>query len=72
MIQRLTIKNFKKFEEVSFELGTPLVLVGPNNSGKTSLLQAITLLDVGLRKIASQPRGGKQRTGVAIPRLKRI
>ncbi|MCW5922589.1 MAG: AAA family ATPase [Saprospiraceae bacterium] len=68
MIQRLTIKNFKKFEEVSFELGTPLVLVGPNNSGKTSLLQAITLLDVGLRKIASQPRGGKQRTGIAINR----
>jgi hypothetical protein len=47
------------------------VLVGPNNAGKTSLLQAIALLDVGLsRWLAQNPGNGnnRKRTGVVINR----
>jgi len=36
MITRIKIKNFKMFEDVDIEVGSPVVFVGPNNSGKTS------------------------------------
>jgi AAA15 family ATPase/GTPase len=72
MITKLIIRNFKKLKQIEFELGNPVVLIGPNNSGKTSVLQALTLWDVGLRKWSEQQKG-KQRTnskrpGVAINR----
>ncbi len=71
MLTKLTIRRFKKFEEVTFSLSSPLVLIGPNNAGKTTLLQAITLLDVGSSKWLSQnspSSGKKKRTGVIINR----
>ena len=40
MLTRLTIRNFKRFDEVEIELGSPVVFIGPNNSGKTSAMQA--------------------------------
>ena len=43
MIERLVIRNFKLFEEVEIELGDAVVLIGPNNGGKTSALQALAL-----------------------------
>jgi AAA15 family ATPase/GTPase len=71
MIDKITIKNFKKFDEITFELGNPIVLIGPNNSGKTSLLQAITLWETGLRKWAAlnrvKPKDAK-RPGISINR----
>lgn len=41
MIKKIRIRGFKKFAEQEFEIPRHLVMVGPNNSGKTSLLQAI-------------------------------
>ena len=41
MIRKVEIRNFKVFGEQVFELPRHLVVVGPNNCGKTSLLQAI-------------------------------
>ena len=41
MINRVVVRNFKKFEELDFKLKDRLVIAGPNNSGKTTLLQAI-------------------------------
>lgn len=71
MLTKLTIRNFKRFGEVSIELGNPVVFVGPNDSGKTSALQALTLWDTGLRRW-SEKRGGEpspaKRSGVAINR----
>lgn len=43
MLTKLEIKNFKLFEDVSIELGSPVVFIGPNNSGKTTALQALAL-----------------------------
>lgn len=72
MITRLTINNFKKLENVSFELGNAVVLIGPNNSGKSTILQALTLWDIGMKKWAEKLRLSKQskkkRSGVAINR----
>ena len=41
MLRKVEVKNFKVFGEQTFEMPKHLVVVGPNNSGKTSLLQAI-------------------------------
>ena len=41
MINEVVITNFKKFKCLSFELCDHLVIAGPNNGGKTTLLQSI-------------------------------
>lgn len=41
MIRKVVVKNFKKFVQQEFEIPDHLVIAGPNNSGKTTLLQAI-------------------------------
>ena len=41
MLRKVEVRNFKMFEEQTFDLPEHLVVVGPNNGGKTSLLQAI-------------------------------
>ena len=41
MIRRVVIRRFKKFEDVTFDLPGHVVLAGPNNTGKTTMLQAI-------------------------------
>jgi AAA15 family ATPase/GTPase len=46
MLKSLTIKNFRCFEEFELkQLGRVNLLVGKNNSGKTSVLEAIHILD---------------------------
>lgn len=50
MLTSLRVKNFKRLENVEIELGKTVVFVGPNNSGKTTALQALALWEAGLRK----------------------
>ncbi len=45
VIKHVHIENFKRFEELDVELEPLNCLVGPNNSGKTTLLQALALFD---------------------------
>ncbi len=49
MLTRITVRNFKRFETISVDLGNPVVFIGPNNMGKTSALQALALWDAGVR-----------------------
>lgn len=42
MIDRVTIRRFKRFEEEVFDLKPFNLLIGPNNHGKTTLLQALS------------------------------
>jgi predicted ATPase len=44
MLKSLTLKNFKPFENQSFELRALTLLSGLNSSGKSSLLQSLLLL----------------------------
>jgi len=71
MLTSIRIRNFKRFADVEFELGKAVVLIGPNNSGKTTVLQALALWETGLRQWNSK-RGGKaspeKRPGVTINR----
>ena len=71
MLTNLTIRNFKRFGEVEIELGSPVVFIGPNNSGKTSAMQALALWDIGLMRW-NEKRSGKstpeKRPGVTINR----
>src|ERR1700733_12122111 len=71
MLTRIAIRNFKKFDRAEIELGKSVVLIGPNNSGKTSMLQALALWEIGLR-LWNSKRGGKaspeKRPGVTINR----
>ena len=71
MLTKLTIRNFKRFGEVEIELGNPVVFIGPNNSGKTSAMQALTLWDIGVKRWIEK-RGGKsvpkKRPGVTLNR----
>ncbi len=70
MITRFTIVNFKRLETATIELGNTVVLIGPNNSGKTSALQALTLWDVGWRRWAERRdhSAASERKGVTINR----
>ncbi len=48
MITKIEICNFKKLEKISFSLAQSVVLVGPNNSGKSTLFQALCLWEIGV------------------------
>lgn len=70
IVKTVTLKNFKRFREQTFELHDYIVLAGPNNSGKSTLLQAIAVWNLARRKWMEK-RGdsnAKTRTGVGITR----
>jgi predicted ATPase len=50
MISKVVIRRFKRFDEVTFDIPGHIVLAGPNNTGKTTLLQAIAAWDLAFRK----------------------
>jgi len=71
MLTRLTIRNFKLFGDVDLELGDRVVLIGPNNAGKTTVLQALALWDIGLKRWLEKRGTGSvltKRPGVTINR----
>jgi ABC-type taurine transport system ATPase subunit len=72
MLTKLTIQNFKRFERTEIELGNPVVFIGPNNSGKTTALQALALWEIGVRrwieKRAGKSKIPENRPGVTINR----
>lgn len=71
MLTKLTIRNFKLFDEVEIELGNRVVFIGPNNAGKTSALQALALWDIGVKRWIEKRGGGpapEKRPGVTINR----
>ena len=50
MIRQVKLRYFKKFEEESFDLSDHVVLAGANNSGKTTLIQALNTWHFALKK----------------------
>jgi hypothetical protein len=71
LLTRLSLRNFKRFEEVDILLASPVLFIGPNNSGKTSALQALALWELGLRRWNERRKGRQapeKRPGVTINR----
>ena len=71
MLTSLRVKNFKRLDDVEVELGQTVVFIGPNNSGKTTALQALALWEIGLRKWLekrSAKGSPEKRSGVTINR----
>lgn len=68
----ISIENFKIFgRNIRVDLTNPTVLVGPNNSGKTSVLQAFALWSLGIKAWNMQKgkSNARIRYGVPINRL---
>lgn len=71
MLTKISIRNFKSLDNVEIELGSPVVFIGPNNSGKTSAMQALALWNTGLRRWNEKRMGRsapEKRPGVTVNR----
>lgn len=72
LINYVRISNFKTFgEDVIIEFSQPSVLIGPNNSGKTSVLQALAMWNMGIKTWFREKGKGKSKSkmGTSINRL---
>ena len=70
-ITKVVIRNFKRFGDVTFDLDGHVVVAGPNNSGKTTLLQAIATWHLALtrwRELGDYQRHGGRYTKAPIAR----
>ena len=50
MIRRVIIEGFKRFDHAEFVLPGHIVVAGPNNTGKTTLLQAVATWSLALNR----------------------
>ncbi|MBN2529953.1 MAG: AAA family ATPase [Deltaproteobacteria bacterium] len=72
LLHYLEIENFKQFgEKQRIELDHPAVLIGPNNCGKTSAVQALALWSQAVKTWydAKKDSSAKERTAAPINRL---
>ncbi len=74
-IRYVEIENFKTFSsKLHIDLGHPAVLIGPNNAGKTSVIQALSLWSRGvkswyLKKGEPRKKETRERLSAGINRL---
>ena len=68
MITKITITNFKKdLEKISFRFPQSVVVIGPNNSGKSTIFQALCLWEIGVTNyIQAYKKGDLNNRGVVI------
>ncbi len=72
LLHYLEIENFKRFgEKQRIELAHPAVLIGPNNCGKTSAIQALALWSQSVRTWydTRKDSSAKERTATSLNRL---
>ncbi len=72
LLHYLEIENFKRFgDRQRIELDHPAVLIGPNNCGKTSAIQALALWSQAVRTWydARKTSSAKERTATPLNRL---
>lgn len=68
-IKYIEIENFKTFaDKVHIDLTHPAVLIGPNNAGKTSVIQALSLWSRGIKawfEKKGEPRSKERRERIS-------
>ncbi|MBK6727490.1 MAG: AAA family ATPase [Xanthomonadales bacterium] len=72
LLHYLEIENFKRFGDLQrIELDHPAVLIGPNNCGKTSAIQALALWSQAVRNWydVRKESSARERTATALNRL---
>ena len=67
MIKKLTIKNFKSVENQTYEFSDFDLLVGTNNSGKSTILQAVAIWGFCVEVFRQSERSGTTGTRVLLP-----
>lgn len=72
MIRLVTLKGFKRFGDVAFSIPSHVVLAGPNNTGKTTLLQAIAAWELGFRKWRELNDANPRKNGYHWQELERL
>lgn len=67
MITKLRLKNFKKVQEQVFNFNQFELLVGSNNSGKSTILQALAIWQFCVDQFRRVQKGGKRGIQVVLP-----
>jgi predicted ATPase len=67
VITTLTLKNFKSIEEQTYEFAQFDLLVGRNNSGKSTILQSLAIWQFCVDEFRRSPRRGARGKQVVLP-----
>lgn len=67
MIHKVIIRNFKRFKEESFEFNPFDLVVGANNSGKSTVLQAMAIWQYCVDQFSLERRTGKTGIQIVLP-----
>ncbi len=67
MITKLTLRNFKSIQEQTYELSRFDLFVGPNNCGKSTILQALAIWQFCVDEFRRVKRGGRSGVQVVLP-----
>lgn len=67
MITKLTIKNFKRIQQEEFSFNQFELLVGANNSGKSTVLQAMAIWQYCIEIFRQSKRIGGRGIQVVLP-----
>jgi len=73
MINKVNIRYFKQFDDQDFYLNSLSLLAGPNNSGKSTLMQAVMVWNLAMQRWIDRKGPGsgskaKERSGTPITR----
>ena len=66
MIHKLTLRNFKSIGEQSYDFTDFDLLVGRNNSGKSTVLQALAIWQFCVAEFSRVPRSGNSSKGIQV------
>lgn len=67
MITKLVIKNFKSIGEQTYSFTNFDLLVGPNNSGKSTILQSLAIWQFCIDEFRRAKRRGKSGIQIVLP-----
>ncbi len=67
MITKVTLHNFKSIKEQTYEFGQFDLLVGRNNCGKSTVLQALAIWQFSVEEFHRSKRGGSKGIQIVLP-----